>query len=242
MTQKSNSMNPQMYEDRPEAFWQEAVAPGTYDMDPPGGHRTFFPVKLPDGRQLALPIRQRGSANEALASLIINQASLPVLDLLSDELADRVRPLKPDIIVAMPTLGLPLAQETARRLGHSRYVPLSTSRKFWYDDALSVPLRSVTSPDQQKHLYLDPRMLPLLKDRSILLVDDVLSTGASIIAACNLLGKCGVKPRLVGCAMLQTNRWRDALIIYDRELSNCVLGVFSSPLLIKGDDGGWHPA
>lgn len=235
-------MNPEMFDERPEAFWQEIVVAGTYDRDPPGGHRRFFPAHLPDGRQLALPIRQRGTANEALASLIINQASLSVLDILADELADQVRPFKPDVIVALPTLGLPLAQETARRLGHSRYVPLSTSRKFWYDDSLSVPLRSVTSPDQRKHLYLDPRMLPLLNDCSILLVDDVLSTGASIVAACGLLGKCGVSPSLIGCAMLQTDRWRGSLAAFDQQLPDRVFGVFSSPLLIKRDDGGWHPA
>ncbi len=242
MTQKPDTMNPKKFDPQPQDFWQEIVAAGTYDNAPPGGHKHFFPARLADGRQLALPIRQRGSSNEALASLIINQASLAVLDALADALAAKVRPLAPDVIVAMPTLGLPLAQETARGLGHSRYVPLSTSRKFWYDDDLSVPLRSVTSPDQHKQLYLDPRMLPLLEDRAVLLIDDVLSTGASIVAGCRLLEKCGCKPALIGCAMLQTDRWRDALRTYDRTLPDRVIGVFSSPLLVEGENGGWHPA
>lgn len=242
MAQKPDTMNPQMIDPKPEDFWQEFAAPRTYDRAPSGGHRYFFPAQLADGRQLALPIRQRGGSNEALASLIINQASLSVLNTLAGALADKVKSFAPDIIVGVPTLGLPLAQETARRLGHSRYVPLSTSRKFWYDGHLSVPMQSVTSPDREKHLHLDPRMLPLLKDRSILLVDDVISTGSSIVAACNLLGKCGLKPGRIGCAMLQTDRWRDALAAHEPQLPGRVLGVFSSPLLIRGDDGGWYPA
>lgn len=242
MAQKPDTMNPQIIDPRPEDFWQECAAPQTYDRAPSGGHRNFYPAQLADGRQLALPIRQRGKSNEALASLIVNQASLSVLDTLAGALADKVRPFAPDIIVGVPTLGLPLAQETARHLGQSRYVPLSTSRKFWYDGQLSVPLQSVTSPDQQKHLYLDPRMLPLLKDRSILLVDDVISTGSSIVAASSLLTKCGLKPDAIGCAMLQTDRWRDALKAQDAALPARVFGVLSSPLLIRGEDGGWHPA
>lgn len=235
-------MKPMEYGGRPEDFWQEIVPAGTYDVAPPGGFGDFFPAQLADGRQLALPIRQRAETGEALASLIINQASLSVLDILAGDLAGRVRAFQPELIIALPTLGLSLAQETARHLGHARYVPLSTSRKFWYDDGLTVPMRSVTSPDQQKQLYLDPRMLPLLQDRSILLVDDVLSTGASIVAGCSLLEKCGVKPDLIGCAMLQTLRWQSTLRAHDPILAKRVIGVFTSPLLIRGDGGGWRPA
>ncbi|MCR9138730.1 MAG: phosphoribosyltransferase [Alphaproteobacteria bacterium] len=235
-------MKPLEYGGRPEDFWQEIVPAGTYDVAPKAGFGDFFPAQLSDGRQLALPIRKRAESGEALASLIINQASLSVLETLADDLAGRVRAYRPDVIVALPTLGLALAQETARRLGHTRYVALSTSRKFWYDDELSVPMRSVTSPDQQKHLYLDPRLQPLLQDRSILLVDDVLSTGASIVAGCRLLEKCGVKPDLIGCAMLQTARWQDALRAHDPALVERVIGVFASPLLIRRDGGGWMPA
>lgn len=242
MAQKPDTMNPHMIDPQPEDFWQDFVSPQTYEIAPTGGHHNFYPAELADGRQLALPIRQRGDSNEALASLIINQASLSVLDTLAGELADKVKSFAPDIVVAVPTLGLTLGQETARRLGHSRYVPLSTSRKFWYDERLSVPMQSVTSPDQQKRLYLDPRMLPLLKGRSILLVDDVISTGSSITAGCDLLGKCGLKPNLIGCAMLQTDRWRKVLSEYDPELPSRVVGVFSSPLLIRGRDEGWYPA
>ena len=100
----------------PQAFWQTIEDAGTFEEDPPGGHHGFFPARLPDGRQLALPIRERGNG-EALASLIINQASFAVLDSLADALADLAREHAPDVVVAMPTLGLALAEETARRPG-----------------------------------------------------------------------------------------------------------------------------
>ena len=120
-------------------------------------------------------------------------------------------------------------------------MPLGTSRKFWYDAALVVPLHSITSPDREKRLYMDPRMLPLLENRSIFLIDDALSTGTSILAGCRLLEKCVGKPSLIGCAMLQTVRWRDALEAYEPSLAGRVLGVFSTPRLVQTDEGGWRP-
>ncbi len=225
----------------PLEFWQTIAQPGTFEEDPVQGYRDYFPARLPDGRQLALPIRARDSGQEALASLIINQASFEVLDTLAIALAEMARDFEPDVVVAMPTLGLSLAEQTARRLGHTRYVPLSTSRKFWYDDALSVPLRSITSPGQEKRLYVDPRMLPLMNGRRLFLIDDVLSTGASILAGCRLLETCAHLPDLIGCAMLQTDRWRNTLTAENHSLEDRVIGVFSTPRLVPTQNGGWLP-
>jgi hypothetical protein len=112
---------------------------------PLGPHHLLLPLRtLPDGRRVA--------------SLIVNQASFAVLDALCDALASALTPYKPDVVIGVPTLGLPMAEGVARRLGHSRMIPLGISRKFWYDDALSVPLRSITTPGGGKTLYLDPRM------------------------------------------------------------------------------------
>ena len=62
-----------------------------------------------------------------------------------------------------------------------RYVPLGYSRKFWYDDALSEPVHSITSPETGKRLRLDPNLLPLLDRRRTVLVDDAISTGATAV-------------------------------------------------------------
>ena len=232
-------MDPDSLNIDPQTFWQTIVSASTYDTHPASGHRHFYPACLPDNRQLALPIRPLKEGKEALASLIINQASFAVLDVFATELARRCRVHTPDVVVGVPTLGLALAQETARQLGHTRYVPLSTSRKFWYDDELSVELNSITSPGQIKRLYIDPRMLPLLINKSILLIDDVLSTGASIVSACKLLEKCQLKPSLIGCAMLQTTRWRKQIDAFDQKIAKHVLGVIATPRLIPHGDKAW---
>ncbi|KAA3512941.1 phosphoribosyltransferase [Agrobacterium rosae] len=219
---------------KPHEFWQEIHAPGSFDLA--GPHSGFFPVTLDDGRQLRLPIRPLADGEHALASLIINQASFPVVEALADDLAGKLKHFEIDIVVGLPTLGLTLAAEVARRLGHSRYVPLGTSRKFWYLEELSVPMSSITT-QQQKRLYIDPRMLPLLEGRRVALVDDVISSGTSIIAGLSLLAASNIEPVVIGAAMLQSDRWRDRLSDFGAQWPGRVQGVFTTPLLKKAGDG-----
>jgi adenine/guanine phosphoribosyltransferase-like PRPP-binding protein len=124
-------------------------------------------------------------------------------------------------------------------LGHARYVPLGTSRKFWYEDTLSVPLSSITTPEQQKRLYVDPRMLPLIQGRRVALVDDVISSGASVAAALSLMHSLGVEPVVIGAAMLQSERWHARLDDVGPEWRSRVVGVFSTPMLRRAGEGEW---
>ncbi len=219
-------------------YWQ-VLEPGPQSADvPEGGYVHSFPAVLPDGRILRLPIRVLpGDGDRAVASLIVNQASFKVEDALADAMIGLVRPFDVEVVVGVPTLGLPLANGVARRLGHQRMVALGTSRKFWYDDGLSEPLRSITTPGGGKHVYLDPRMLPLLAGRRVAVVDDVVSSGASLAAVLALLARAEVRPVVVAAAMLQSERWRERLTgIADR-----LVAPLRSPMLRRVDGGGWLP-
>jgi adenine/guanine phosphoribosyltransferase-like PRPP-binding protein len=144
----------------------------------------------------------------------------------------------PDVIVGVPTLGLPLAHAVARRLGHHRMVALGTSRKFWYDDDLAEPLSSITTPGRGKAVYLDPRMLPVLAGRRIAVVDDVISSGRSMEAVLRLMGKAGLRPVAIVAAMLQSHRWRGRLGEDDAALVRTPL---RSPLFARTPAGTWIP-
>lgn len=222
----------------PHDFWQ-SFSPASQEA-PDGIFSEAYPARLTDGRQLLLPIRPLTDGTSALASLIINQASFAVVDALATDLANQLRPYDPEILIGLPTLGLTLAARVAEKLDHSRYVPLGTSRKFWYDDALSIPLASITSPEHQKRLFVDPRMLPLMKDKRVVLIDDVISSGRSIIAGLLLLQKCGIHPIAVAAAMLQTDRYKEKIAAHDRDLADRVHACFSTPLLKRTEDGHWR--
>jgi adenine/guanine phosphoribosyltransferase-like PRPP-binding protein len=217
---------------QPHEFWQAVHPPASLVAD--GPYEGSYPATLGDGRQLQLPIRPLPDGAHALASLIVNQASFDVVEALAADVASRLTATRPDVVVGLPTLGLTLASAVARHLGHTRYVPFGTSRKFWYDEALSVPLSSITTPGQGKRLYVDPRMLSLLEGRRVALVDDVISTGSSIAAALELFARLGIEPVAIGAAMLQSERWHERLAPWrDR-----IVGAFRTPLLSRVD-GGW---
>jgi adenine/guanine phosphoribosyltransferase-like PRPP-binding protein len=209
-----------------EGFWQAfdpAPAAG-----PPYGER--FSVELAPGQCLALPIRPLPDGQTAVASLIANQASFTVLDGLTERMVALAAVLQPEVIVGLPTLGLAFAPGVARGLGHAHFVPLGYSRKFWYRDEMSVPIRSITTPGEGKRLYVDPLILPRLAGRRVVVVDDVASTGASLTAVAALLGRLDVEIAGGVVAMRQGAS----------EMALPVSSVFQTPRFVR-KPGGWWP-
>ncbi|KJC39942.1 phosphoribosyltransferase [Bradyrhizobium sp. LTSP857] len=222
------------YTEPTTGYWQDLTPeiPARFSATPP--YRFGYPVALPCGRILVLPLRRLPDGDRAVASLIANQASNLVVGALADHMATQARALDAAIIVGLPTLGLAFAALVAERLGQSRYVPLGYSRKFWYDDALSEPVTSITSPEAGKKLRLDPNLLPLIEGRRVVLVDDAISTGATAIAAIRLLQTIGAEIAGMVVAMKQTNRWEASAAALP------VRAVYGCPLFQRSD-AGWMP-
>lgn len=218
-------------------YWQQLL-PAHAAPAPMPPWRHGVPATLPDGRVLMLPIRQLADdPGLAVASFLCNQASLEVVDELGRLLAERLAPIAPEVVIGLPTLGLTFAPLVARHLGHARYVPLGYSRKFWYDEALSGAVQSITTPTGGKRVYLDPHLLPLVQGKRAVVVDDAVSSGRTLLAPWTMLESIGVQVAAVGVAMRQGNRWRDTL---GPERVARVVGVFESPLL-RATDEGWVP-
>jgi hypothetical protein len=96
-------------------YWQE-ILPAAEITPPPW--KFGVPAQLPDSRILMLPIRPLNNAdNDAVASLLVNQASISVAAELGRFLAERRGPFQPEVIRGLPTLGLTLAPIFAQSLG-----------------------------------------------------------------------------------------------------------------------------
>jgi adenine/guanine phosphoribosyltransferase-like PRPP-binding protein len=201
-------------------------------------HYTF---RLPDGDWVELPlVGLPPDGTTAIVSLCITENSFDLEDRLSTAMAALACDLRPDVIVGMPTLGLVLAASVAKKLGHPYYVPLSYSRKFWFDDALSVSVNSITSPGPEKRVYLDPRLLDRLAGKRAVIVEDVISTGTTILPLLALMAKVGIQVEGIVTAMQESRLWIKRLGAADPAFPQRVRSVLRSPLF-RRSSAGWIP-
>jgi len=211
-------------------YWQAFSPPP--DPLPQVWHQSYA-APMRDGRALLLPLRDYGAT--AQAGLIVNQASFAVLDTLVDWIAADVRDVGAEIVVGLPTLGHILGAGVARVLGHSNWVAPGSTRKLWYDEALSVATRSVTAPGEGRRMWLDPRLLGRLSGRRVLIVDDVISTGSSALAGIGLLACAGIVPVAFAVAMSQGEEWRQR---WNADIP--LIAAFHTPIFERARDG-WSP-
>lgn len=218
------------------SFWQALRPAGSEQPGPP--YRYSYPARLPDGRILDLPLRRLGKdPDRAVASFIANHASFAVVDALAEQMAELARGFQPELIVGLPTLGLVFAPLVARHLGFEHYVPLGYSRKYWYDERLAVPVRSITTPGGAKWLYVDPNIVARLRGRRAVIIDDAISSGQTIAAALALTGMVGGETAAVVVAMVQGDHWRAHLAAAAPGWAGPVCGVFFSPRLRRTSEG-----
>ena len=94
-----------------------------------------------------------------------------------------------DVIVTAESKGIPLAYEMAR-IGCRNYVVARKGIKAYMEDPIHVEVKSITTDHVQK-LYLSKADCENLKDKRILIVDDVISTGESLKALETLVEEAG---------------------------------------------------
>jgi hypoxanthine phosphoribosyltransferase len=89
-------------------------------------------------------------------------------------------------------------------------------------------------------VYLDPRIRDRLVGRRVVVVDDVISTGRSMLALLQLLARAGFDAAGIVTAMQETRVWQKALAAADPRYPRTVHSVLKSPLFRRTCDG-WMP-
>lgn len=95
-----------------------------------------------------------------------------------------------DYIITAEAKGIPLAHEMARQAGDSKYLLARKAVKAYMTDIFEVSVRSITT-NREQHLYIDGDDAKLMKGKKILVVDDVISTGESLLAIEKLVEAAG---------------------------------------------------
>jgi adenine/guanine phosphoribosyltransferase-like PRPP-binding protein len=199
-----------------------------------------YPVPLSNGSVLTLPLQPLPGGEQALALLMSNQTPFVVETGLAGALIDLARSFDPEAICGIPTLGLDYARLVGRGLGFAHYVPLGTSRKYWYSDELSRPVESVMSAGIQKRLYLDPSIVDRVAGKRVLVVDDVINTGGSAAAAVSVLGAAGAEVVGLALVLIEGTAWKPVMSAFGTGWPDRVKGLGKIPIFRRGP-GGWYP-
>ena len=95
-----------------------------------------------------------------------------------------------DYIITAEAKGIPLAHEMARQTGAPKYFLARKAPKLYMTGVFSATVKSITTAKEQT-LYLDTADAELMKGKKILIVDDVISTGESLLALEKLVEEAG---------------------------------------------------
>jgi len=95
-----------------------------------------------------------------------------------------------DAIITAESKGIPLVYEMTRMLGRNRYLLARKMPKLYMRDVKKFEVKSITTAAQQT-LYLDGNDVEWMRGKKILIVDDVISTGASLSALEHLVVSSG---------------------------------------------------
>jgi adenine/guanine phosphoribosyltransferase-like PRPP-binding protein len=183
-------------------------------------------------RELPLvPIAER----LAIALLITVDHGVTFIERAGAELAEVLRPYDVEVVASVATMGIPIAIEVTRTLGLDDYLILQKTPKIHLADAISEPVKSITTGATQRLLF-DRARLDAVVGRRVALVDDVVSTGASIKAALALLRHVGSEPVAVGALVTEAAIWR-ATLGADADLVHALGAI---PLFRQGADGAYR--
>lgn len=119
-----------------------------------------------------------------------------------------------DVVVTAEAKGIPLCYEVARQ-GCRSYVVARKGVKVYMRNPIGVSLNSITTEKEQK-LYLGESDAEFLKGKRVLIVDDVISSGQSLMALETLVEETGAE--IVGKAAVLAEgdaKYRDDIYFLD---------------------------
>lgn len=146
----------------------------TYSVEVAGVHRELRLFEIKPGLRIAI-LNILGDTELVRASSVA--------------LAERLQNIQFDVLVSAEAKSIPLAHVLAE-VTAKPYVILRKAYKPYMGNALQAETLSITTGKPQT-LYLDEKDRELMKDKRVVIVDDVISTGSTLQGMRMVIEKAG---------------------------------------------------
>lgn len=136
-----------------------------------------------------------------------------LVDACAAALTKKLADIPFDVILTAETKSIPIAHELSKAT-NKPYVVLRKEYKPYMGAALQAETLSITTGKSQR-LYLDEKDLDCLKDRQIVLLDDVISTGSTLQGMHLIAEKAGGKVAAEAAILTEGDRaeWRQVIAL-----------------------------
>ena len=96
-----------------------------------------------------------------------------------------------EVLITAESKGLQLTHCVARELGQRYYAVARKTKKLYMQDGIEITIESSITTGKEQKLYLSKHDVDLIKGKKVGIVDDVVSTGASLKGLEDLVQKAG---------------------------------------------------
>lgn len=96
-----------------------------------------------------------------------------------------------DVLITAESKGLQLCHVIARELNHEYYAVARKTKKLYMQDGISIAIEASITTGKEQRLYLSKHDVDLIKGKKVGIIDDVVSTGASLKGLEDLVNLAG---------------------------------------------------
>ncbi len=164
--------------------------------------REYYKVHL-NGKEYGLPIVEikpglKIAVFDMLSSAAISRDAVEALYQVMKEKMDPEVLESVDTVLSAESKGVILANQIAEHLGAEMTI-LRKEEKIYYPGSIKGSSTTYTTKGEH-YLYLEPGQIPKLEGKKVLIVDDVVSTGSSLLMMEDILKRVGAN--IVGKAFV----------------------------------------
>lgn len=167
-------------------------------------HPSVFPIDLGCGVVAELPLSWIDENTGIYSFVLLNRvdwvraAATGLIEKIDDALdGDSI-----DIILTPEAKAITLAYEVAVRLSLNEFVVARKGPKTYMTNPRSVDVKSITTSTMQR-LWFGDEDVARLRGKRVLVIDDVVSTGATLEALFNFLHANDCEVALVACVLTE---------------------------------------